>query len=285
MESGKWKKNTDIWHFYSSNKEKVQMMNSQGLIFNSMSLMPTHMTHIDRAPHILNTCNVVKMVQIWFLAVLQDSPELKIIFLIFYNLSDLQFMFNCRLYPMRSRDVSKKTGMAFFHPLRSGESSDQQLRWCAEPGRTSWEAPFTLSHINCLIQNRKTTAFLSINSMETLKMAAGGAIEETLLATAVSSSVKHQKKPLKEGGGDLDAKESSAGWRGSKLTFISTVSHTPHSVSVARYFNSPSAAQNVHPGVSSMLIKSGFYNKWSCLTDVNRLCQNDVAKQPCWSAE
>lgn len=107
--------------------------------------------------------------------------------------------------------------------------------------------------------------------------------------TTGNSCILFSKTPKEasEGGkGDLHAKAISAGWRGSKLTFISTVSYTPHSVSVARYFNSPFAEQNVHPGVSSTLIKSGFSAvKWSCLTDVNRLCQNDVAKQPCWSAE
>lgn len=46
------------------------------------------------------------------------------------------------------------------------------------------------------------------------------------LATAVASSIKHQKKPLKEGEGGAKrratqtSKESSAGKRGSKLTFI-----------------------------------------------------------------
>lgn len=39
-----------------------------------------------------------------------------------------------------------------------------------------------------------------MNSIKLLKMADGGAIEKIPLAvTAVASSIKHQKKPLKEG--------------------------------------------------------------------------------------
>lgn len=39
-----------------------------------------------------------------------------------------------------------------------------------------------------------------MNSMKLLKMADGGVIEKMPLATAVLSSIKHQKKPLKEEG-------------------------------------------------------------------------------------
>lgn len=39
-----------------------------------------------------------------------------------------------------------------------------------------------------------------MNSVKLLKMADGGAIEKIPPATAVPSSIKHQKKPLKEEG-------------------------------------------------------------------------------------
>lgn len=65
-------------------------------------------------------------------------------------------------------------------------------------GKKTKKKKVHFSHSNSPNQNRKRTASLSMISMKLLRKADGGAIEKIPLATAVASSIKHQKKPLKE---------------------------------------------------------------------------------------
>lgn len=99
----------------------------------------------------------------------------------------------------------------------------------AQPGTTFCEVKEKkdpLSRSCCLNQNRKRTAVLGMNSMKLLKMADGGAIEKNTTRNSCSLFNKTPKEAF-EGGGeggkeesDSDIDESSAGKRGSKLTFI-----------------------------------------------------------------